>query len=65
MREMAHLDALREQSYLERVVDPRAADKSCYPRRGLWIGCVLLVGLAIFWMFRPTGPATPPEYDWA
>jgi len=51
--EGAHLDALRQQAYLEQVVAPRAADEARYPWRGRWIVGTFLAGLAVFRMFRP------------
>ena len=51
--EAARLDAQRQQDYLERVVEPHAADEARYPRRVMWTVVTFLVGCAVFWMFRP------------
>jgi capsular polysaccharide transport system permease protein len=51
--EAARLDAQRQQDYLERVVEPHAADEARYPRRILWTFVTFLTDCAMFWMFRP------------
>lgn len=51
--EVAQQAAERQEIYLERVVEPHAADKADYPRRFAWPLCVLLASLAAFWIFRP------------
>lgn len=51
--EAARLDTNRQQDYLERVVEPHAADEARYPWRILWTFGTFLVGCAVFWMFRP------------
>lgn len=57
--ETSRLDAQRQQSYLERVAEPHAADEAFYPHRIFSILGIFLAGLAIFWAFRskpgPTG----------
>lgn len=53
LREAARLDALRQQEYLEHVVEPNSADEAHYPWRGTWTLTVFLTGLLMFWMFRP------------
>ena len=55
--EAARLEVLRQQEYLERVVEPGLADKANYPYRVLWTLGVLLAGLTVFVLFRPTDPA--------
>ena len=55
--EAAQLDMLRQQEYLERVVEPGLPDKARYPYRMLWTIGTLLAGLAVFLLFRPTTPA--------
>jgi len=57
--ETARIDALRQHEYIERVVEPHAADEARYPRRVLWILGTALVGLALFWAFRPNDAAAP------
>jgi capsular polysaccharide transport system permease protein len=54
--EAAQLDVLRQQEYLERVVEPSLPDKARYPFRLLWPACTFAAGLAIFLMFRPNAP---------
>ena len=56
--ETARLDALRQRVYLERVVQPRAADQPAYPYRVLWILVVLGIGLIVLRLF-PLSPAIP------
>ncbi len=51
--EAARLDALRQQAYLEQVVEPRAADEARYPWRLRWIFGTFLAGCVVFRMFRP------------
>lgn len=50
--EAARLDTQRQQDYLERVVEPHAADEARYPWRVLWTFGTFLAGCAVFWMFR-------------
>jgi capsular polysaccharide transport system permease protein len=57
--ESARLDAMRQQAYLERVVEAGVADDPLYPRRVIWTGSAFLGGLAIFWLFRPSAHAVP------
>ena len=58
LRETARVDAQRQQSYLDRVAEPRAADEAFYPHRILWVLGVCLAGVAALWAFRPaTGVA--------
>jgi capsular polysaccharide transport system permease protein len=56
--QVSRLDVLRQQAYLEPVVEPGLADKARYPRGILWTVCVLVAGLTVFMLFRPTGPAS-------
>jgi capsular polysaccharide transport system permease protein len=59
--EMARLDMLRQQDYLDQVVEPHAADEASYPRAVLWTLAVGLGGLMAFWLFRtPTPPLRRP-----
>jgi capsular polysaccharide transport system permease protein len=51
--ESAKLDAQRQQTYLEQVVEPWAADEPRFPHRIPWIVGTFLVGSLIFWLFRP------------
>ena len=53
LRETARVDAQRQQSYLDRVAEPRAADEAFYPHRILWVLGVCLAGVAALWAFRP------------
>ena len=53
LQEATRLDAERQQEYLERVVEPHAADEPRYPWRLTWIVSVLMVGSILFWMFQP------------
>jgi capsular polysaccharide transport system permease protein len=54
--ELARLDMLRQQAYLDPVVTPHAADEEAYPYRLAWTGAILFSGLLLFWVFRPTPP---------
>ncbi len=58
MLETARLDAERQQAYLEQVVAPHVADEPRYPHRVIWVAVTALVGLTVFWLFRPQAPAT-------
>jgi capsular polysaccharide transport system permease protein len=51
--EAARLDALRQQTYLEQVVEPRAADQARYPWRIAWPLVTFVTGCLVFRMFRP------------
>ena len=53
MRESARMDAERQQSYLDRVAEPRAADEAFYPHRIFWVSGIFLAGIVILWAFRP------------
>ncbi len=53
LREAARVDARRQQAYVERVAEPRAADEAFGPRRVVWTLGVFLAGLVIFRVFRP------------
>jgi capsular polysaccharide transport system permease protein len=53
LREAARADSQRQQSYLELVAEPRAADEAFAPYRVLWTIGVFLASLAAFWVFRP------------
>lgn len=55
--ETARLDALHQRVYLERVVQPRAADQAAYPYRVLSILVIFCVGLLAYRLCRPE-PAT-------
>jgi len=57
--EAGRMDALRQQAYLERVVEPRAADEALYPHRPRWIAGIFAAGLALVWLFRPTTAGAP------
>ena len=57
--ETARLDALRQRVYLERVVEPRAADQAAYPYRVLSVLIVFGIGLLAYRMFRPVAPPAP------
>ena len=59
LREAARLDALRQQEYLERVVEPHVADEAQYPWRIRWTVAAFLAGCFVFWMFRPRPAAHP------
>jgi len=52
LREAARLDAMRQQVYLEQVVEPHAADEARYPWRIGWPLGTFAGGCAVFWMFR-------------
>ena len=54
MLENARIDAQRKQLYLERVVEPNAADMSRYPKRWftlLSVFLTVLIGYMIVWLF--------------
>jgi capsular polysaccharide transport system permease protein len=53
--ESARLEALHQRAYLERVVQPRAADRPAYPYRVVWVLVVFGVGMLAWRMFRPSG----------
>jgi capsular polysaccharide transport system permease protein len=63
LQEAARLDAVRQQEYLEHVVEPGLPDKALYPYRILWTVGTLLAGLTIFVLFRPARakPARPGQ----
>jgi capsular polysaccharide transport system permease protein len=52
--ESARLEALHQRAYLERVVQPRAADRPAYPYRVVWVLVVFGVGMLAWRMFRPS-----------
>lgn len=51
--EAARLEAARQQAFLERIVEPRAADKATAPLRAVWTGGAFFIGLGLLWLFRP------------
>ncbi len=57
--ETARLDVLRQRVYLERVVQPRAADQAAYPYRVFSVLIVFGVGLLVYRLFRPVAPTGP------
>lgn len=57
--EIARAQAERQEVYLDRVVQPNAADKPAMPRRVLWPLGVFLIGAILFWLFRPDPPTLP------
>ncbi len=50
--EAARTEAVRQQLYLERVVDPRVPDYPAYPKRLLWSVLVVVTSLATFAILR-------------
>ena len=54
--EMARVDTLRQQDFLDQVVVPDVADEAAYPRRIVWTSAVFIAGLLMFWVFRPAPP---------
>jgi capsular polysaccharide transport system permease protein len=61
LMEAAQLDVLRQQEYLETVVEPGIPDKARYPYRMLWTLVAFASGMAIFLLFRPPAPPTHPR----
>jgi capsular polysaccharide transport system permease protein len=57
--ETARLDAQHQRVYLERVVQPRAADQAAYPYRVLSILIIFGVGLVAYRSVRPAAPPGP------
>jgi capsular polysaccharide transport system permease protein len=50
--ETARMDAQRQQLYLERVVEPHAADYPSQPKRLLWIAISIVLSFSIFTILR-------------
>jgi capsular polysaccharide transport system permease protein len=50
--ETARMDAQRQQLYLERVVEPHAADYPSQPKRLLWIAISVVLSFSIFTILR-------------
>lgn len=50
--ETARLESQRQQLYLERVVEPHAADYPSHPKRLMWIGIVILLSLSVYAICR-------------
>jgi capsule polysaccharide export protein KpsE/RkpR len=48
---------LRQRVYLERVVQPRAADRTAYPYRLIFVLITFGGGLIAYRLFRPSTPA--------
>lgn len=57
--ETARLDAQHQRVYLERVVQPRAADQAAYPYRVLSILIIFEVELVAYRSVRPAAPPGP------
>lgn len=50
--ERARQDAVRQQLYLERVVEPNLADKSQYPKRFQSLAVVFVICIALYWIAK-------------
>ena len=50
--ERARQDAVRQQLYLERVVEPNLPDKSQYPKRFQSLAGIMIFCLALYWIVR-------------
>lgn len=50
--ETARLESQRQQLYLERVVEPHAADYPSHPKRLMWIAIVILLSLSVYAICR-------------
>ncbi len=50
--ESARIDAQRQQLYLERVVEPHAADYPAQPKRLLWIAICLALSFSVYTILR-------------
>ncbi|MGX1740403.1 capsule biosynthesis protein [Bosea sp. NPDC055353] len=53
--ENARIESQRQQLYLERVVEPHAADYPSQPKRLLWIGIVFLLSFSVYSIGRSLG----------